>query len=84
LKRWPGALSRKFGRSSEFIEEATGIVGEAPLIVIAAVPLEVIREHPEDNQILECAVYAGSDYIVSGDTDLLRLKQSFVRGVSGC
>ena len=26
-----------------------------------------------DNRILECAVAAGSDYIVSGDKDLLRL-----------
>ena len=29
--------------------------------------LDVIREDPADNRILECAVAAGSDYIVTGD-----------------
>jgi len=37
------------------------------------VPTTVIKENPSDNRILECAVAAGSDYIVSGDKDLLRL-----------
>ena len=31
------------------------------------------KEDPPDNRILECASAAGSDYIVSGDKDLLRL-----------
>jgi len=33
----------------------------------------VIKEDPPDNRVLECAVSAGSDYIVTGDKDLLRL-----------
>ena len=37
--------------------------------------LNVITEDPNDERILECAVSAGSDYIVTGDKDLLRLKQ---------
>ena len=36
--------------------------------------LEIIREDPPDNRILECAVRSGSDFIVTGDNDLLRLK----------
>ena len=36
--------------------------------------LDVIKEDPPDNRILECAVEAGSDYIVSWDKDLLRLR----------
>jgi len=35
----------------------------------------VITEDPDDNRILECAVEADSDLIVSGDKDLHRLKQ---------
>ena len=35
--------------------------------------LEVIKEDPDDNRILECASAAKSDYIVSEDKDLLRL-----------
>ncbi len=37
--------------------------------------IEVINEDPNDNRILECAAEAGSDYVVSGDNDLLRLGQ---------
>ncbi len=32
-----------------------------------------MKDDPDDNRILECASAAGSDYIVSGDKDLLRL-----------
>jgi predicted nucleic acid-binding protein len=42
--------------------------------VKAAVHLDIIKEDPPDNRILECAVAAGSDLIVTGDKDLLRLK----------
>jgi predicted nucleic acid-binding protein len=35
--------------------------------------LEVVKHDPPDNRILECAVEAGSQYVVSGDNDLLRV-----------
>jgi hypothetical protein len=35
--------------------------------------IDVIKEDPDDNRILECAVTAGSDVIVTYDKDLLRL-----------
>jgi hypothetical protein len=35
--------------------------------------LDVVQEDEPDNQILECAVKAGSDFIISADNDLLRL-----------
>lgn len=35
--------------------------------------LDVVKEDPDDNRILECAVAAGSDYIVSEDKDLMRM-----------
>jgi predicted nucleic acid-binding protein len=39
-----------------------------PSQVIDAVP-----DDPDDNRILECATAAQSNYIVTGDKDLLRL-----------
>jgi predicted nucleic acid-binding protein len=33
----------------------------------------VITHDPPDNRVLECAVEAGSRFIISGDDDLLRL-----------
>ena len=35
--------------------------------------LDVIKADPDDNRILECAVAAGSDVIVTGDAHLLQL-----------
>jgi predicted nucleic acid-binding protein len=42
-------------------------------VVSPAVQLEVVKDDPDDDRILECAVTAGSDFIVTGDKDLLRL-----------
>jgi uncharacterized protein len=37
--------------------------------------LQVVKEDPDDDRILECAATAKSDFIVSEDKDLLRLGQ---------
>jgi uncharacterized protein len=39
------------------------------------VTLDIVHNDPDDNRVLECAVTAGSQYIVSGDNDLLQLGQ---------
>lgn len=39
------------------------------------IDLEIIEDDPDDDKIIECAVAADADYIVSGDTHLLDLKQ---------
>ncbi len=36
--------------------------------------LNVIADDPEDNKVLECAVSAGADFIISGDKHLLNLE----------
>jgi predicted nucleic acid-binding protein len=38
------------------------------------VRLDVVKQDPDDNRILECAVSAGSQFIVTGDKHLLRLR----------
>ena len=37
--------------------------------------LEEIKEDPDDNKILECAVAAAVEYIISGDDHLLKKKE---------
>lgn len=37
--------------------------------------IDVIKEDPDDNMVLECGVAAHVDYIVTGDLDLLKLKE---------
>ena len=41
--------------------------------------LEEIKDDPDDNKILECAVAAAADYIISGDDHLLKHKE--LRGI---
>ena len=41
--------------------------------------LDVVPQDPDDNRVIECALKAGSDTIVTGDTDLLILGS--VRGI---
>jgi uncharacterized protein len=41
--------------------------------VVTPTERAVVESDPDDDRILECAVAAGADTVVSGDTDLLRM-----------
>jgi putative PIN family toxin of toxin-antitoxin system len=73
LDEMADVLARKFGWPPHEIAEARRRVQRMARTVTPAVQLNVVKEDPDDNRIVECAVSAGSDYIVSGDKDLLRL-----------
>ena len=47
-------------------------IGSLSEIVHPMVRIE-ITDDPDDDKFLECAVSGGADYLVSGDSDLLRL-----------
>ncbi len=49
-------------------------LSERALIVEPEERLEVVQADPTDNRLLEAAVAAGADYIVSGDQHLLGLR----------
>jgi putative PIN family toxin of toxin-antitoxin system len=70
----------KFGFTPEqavtVVEELRGVCE----ILNPARRLRTIKADPDDNRVLECAVEARADTIVSGDAHLLKLK-SF-RGIS--
>ncbi len=56
---------------AEFMEEAR----EFARIVAPTRIIEVIKDDPDDNRVLEAAVEGAVDYIVSGDRDLLGLRE---------
>ena len=66
-------LRDKFGWSPERLSEVNHLLVEMAVQVVPAQTIEVITEDPDDNRVLECAATAGSEFIVSGDKDLLRL-----------
>jgi putative PIN family toxin of toxin-antitoxin system len=75
LEELKGVLQRsKFEYSPEMIQfiltELTGIAD----FVNPSETLNVVLEDPEDNRILECAIEAKANYVISGDFHLLRLR----------
>lgn len=66
-------LRGKFDQSEEDIKEALRLISRSARVIKPAVELNVLEDFP-DNRILECAVEAEADVIVSGDRHLLKLK----------
>ena len=63
----------KFYRSREQITEMESHLRAITRCVQPTERLEVVPDDADDNKIVECAVVAGSDVIVTGDDHLLRL-----------
>ena len=69
----------KFSVSSEHIARFIRSIEEVAYhIVLNGIVQQVCRDS-EDDKILECALLANADYIVTGDNDLLTIKE--FRGV---
>ena len=66
-------LREKFHWSDERIEEARATMSSITRHVAPTEKLDVVKSDPDDNKIVECAVAAGSDYLVTGDNDILSL-----------
>ena len=66
-------LRDKFGWDGYRLHDARLRMASFTNRVTPAQTLNIIKEDPPDNRILECAVEAGSDYIVTWDKDPLRL-----------
>ncbi len=66
-------LHDKFAWSPDRITEALSDLDECTVQVHPTRILDVVAADPDDNRVLECAVESGSRFIVSGDSDLLRL-----------
>lgn len=66
--------SDKFQFSRDEIADAVASIVDAADVVEPKTKIKVISDDP-DNRILECAVKAKADFIVSGDSHLLDLKE---------
>jgi len=72
-------LRPKFKRAGTVIERQDLLICllemENSVFVFPKVHLHVVEEDPEDNHVLECALEGKVQYIISGDTHLLALKE---------
>lgn len=66
-------LAEKFGWSAEEVQTRTRTLWGFANQVDPKLALEVIVDDPDDDRVLECAVAADANAIVSGDRHLLRL-----------
>ena len=60
-------LARKFGWDEERTSQATTVLENAATVIDPLRLPEVIRGGHADNRVLECAVAAAADYLVTGD-----------------
>jgi putative PIN family toxin of toxin-antitoxin system len=67
-------LREKFAWPEERLAHARRMMGKIGTHVEPTQTVDVIKDDPTDNRILECAAEAKSDYIETGDNDLLRIK----------
>ena len=67
-------LSAKFSRDKEEISRVAVILSEMAEWVVPSEKIQVLNDDP-DNRILECAVSGNADVIVTGDKELLRLRE---------
>ncbi len=76
LEEFRGVLQRpKFDYSPEMIQILiTELAGISDFVNVSKT-IDVVVEDPEDNRILECAVEAKANYIVTGDSHLLKLSR---------
>jgi putative PIN family toxin of toxin-antitoxin system len=75
VKEFENVLLKKFSASKEQIRTATKLISEAAQIVSQASMVSGICRDSDDDQILSCALSTEADYLVTGDFDLLELKE---------
>jgi putative PIN family toxin of toxin-antitoxin system len=74
IKEVLSVLSLKFGREREALSHVAVVLLDLGELVKPNQRLRVLSDEP-DNRILECAVFGKADLIVTGDKEMLRLKE---------
>jgi len=79
LQELEGVLKReKFTRKLEgkesTVEQAVAKIALIATLIEPAKKINIIKDDPDDNRVLECAVTARADVIISGDKHLLKLQ----------
>ena len=66
---------KKFGFTEQKISSAMEAILSFSEIINPGIKVDVIKSDPDDNKILECAIACNAQYIVSGDSHLLGLRE---------
>ena len=66
-------VDKKFRMQLSFVRQTIHELSEISELVIVKDKINIIKNDQDDNRILECAVSAKAEYIISGDNHLLSL-----------
>ena len=68
-------LKQKFKAEKETIEEALEVIMETSVFVEITEEIKGVCRDRDDDLILSCALSSGANYLISGDKDLLEVKE---------
>jgi len=68
-------IKNKYKLTDEEITLAVATIEKDAIVLVDVLELDVIKEDPDDNKVLACALEVRADYIISGDKHLLALEQ---------
>ena len=76
IAEFEGVLLRKFSLSQSELSDVRNLLAEPIREICRKVdPTKPVSGRPADDKILACASASGADYLVTGDEDLLVVKQ---------
>ncbi len=75
LNEFSEVLQRDFQYNEEEINEIIEKVMNFVILVESKEKLEVVKDDPDDDKVLECAIASNSEYILTYDKHLLILKE---------
>jgi putative PIN family toxin of toxin-antitoxin system len=67
-------LSSKFGRDREELSHVAVVLSEIAELVKPTRRVKIFKDDP-DNRILECAIYGEANLLVTGDKEILQLRE---------
>jgi len=75
IEEFSEVLKRDFKYNDEEINTITSDILSLVKLIIPTKNVDVVKEDLEDNKIIECALESKSDYIITYDLHLLKLKE---------
>ncbi len=68
-------LMTKFGLNSDDTGRVMADFSTFTKLVKVSRPVHVVKDDPDDDKFIECAVECGAEFIISGDKHLLEMKK---------
>ena len=75
LEEFSKVLRRDFKYNDEEVTEMVNIVLSFISLVVIKNKINVVKEDPDDDKIIECAIESNSEYILTYDNHLLKIKE---------